>query len=155
MVSCGWLWLLFVLQNCTTLARELDFPKKQAPLSCESSRSRANAVNYQSLFENRTFRARGVEKTNSGALIGFWAGCLWLAVVGCGCCLYCKTAPLSPESSISPRNEHHSCARAPGPAQCCTFSKPELSCEKSRKNKQCQTHEIGVWPPEVGNLIGG
>ena len=28
LAACGWLRLLFVLQNCTTLARELDFPKK-------------------------------------------------------------------------------------------------------------------------------
>ena len=79
--SCGWLWLLFVLQNCTTLTQDLDFPKKQAPLSCESSRSRANAVNYQSLFQNRSFRAKAVEKTNSAAV----NTCLgWLPVASCG-----------------------------------------------------------------------
>ena len=49
--------------------------------------------------------------------LGLWAGCLWLAVVGCGCCFYCKTAPLSHKTSISPKNKHHSRARAPGPAQ--------------------------------------
>ena len=67
--SCGWLWLLFVLQNCTTLAPELDFPKKQAPFSCEISRSRANALNYQSLFQNRSPRAREVEKTNGAGRV--------------------------------------------------------------------------------------
>ena len=81
MASCGWLWLLFVLQNCTTLAREL-FHKKRAPLSCESSRSRANAVNYQSLFQNRSFRARGVEKQTVPDELNRCLG--WLPVASCG-----------------------------------------------------------------------
>ena len=49
--------------------------------------------------------------------IGIWAGCVWLAVAGCGCCLYCKTAPFSHGSLISPKNKHHSRPIAPHSAQ--------------------------------------